>query len=95
MQALVLLIAVASLLPPITSQTCKLLEQSLDPLQKGPDDVTVRRVELNGTDNASCLNANREQDSPPCRTIEFALQPTLNVEVYLAKQISSITDQLL
>ncbi|CAI8022052.1 hypothetical protein GBAR_LOCUS12976 [Geodia barretti] len=80
MQALILLIAVASLLPPITSQTCKLLEQSLDPLQKGPDDVTVRRVELNGTDNASCLNANREQDSPPCRTIEFALQPTLNVE---------------
>ena len=86
MPVLVVIIAVASFFTLSTGdEACKSLEASLDPLLRGPDGVgsyTMRRVELgSGTDSVSCLNSDREPKPSPCRTIEYALQPTSNVEV--------------
>ena len=88
MQGLAVVVALASLLIPrlTSSQPCESLEQSLAPLLRGPSDAatfTLRRVELmTGRDNVSCLNAGREKDPPPCRTLEYALQPAPDAQVY-------------
>ena len=89
MLGFLLVIVVASLSPSITEcqQACESLEQSLAPLLDGLESTashTVRRVELNGADIVDCLNTGRELDPSPCRSIEYALQPTLNSGVMIA-----------
>lgn len=96
MLGFLLVIVVASLSPSITEcqQACESLEQSLVPLLDGLESTashTVRRVELNGADNVDCLNTGRELHPSPCRTIQYALQPTLNSEVMIALYVCNNT----
>ena len=79
--------ALVALLPSRASGlACDTLEQQLVPsveemLIRSNTTATIRRVERNGTDNSSCLNADSVSDPPPCASVEYALHTTADAQV--------------
>lgn len=51
-------------------------------LNNAYNNATIRRVQNGGVDNSSCLSPDSDHDPTPCATLQYALQTTLDAEVY-------------
>ena len=91
------LVATVSLLPPrVSGLACDTLEQQLVPsveemLNRSNTTATIRRVERNGTDNSSCLNADGVPEPLPCASVEYALHTTADAQVCISSFLSLCT----